>query len=264
MLIIVYRLAYRNKRHLAWQATLLAPKHGAEVKKRRRASERRDTRRQETIKKPRTACIRNSQRQHEDLCFKSMKVVLIPGMGCTPVATSNWYTWFATEMKKRPDVDCCIVEDFPDPYKCRESIWMPHVQSLIGSSDDAANTIIVGHSSGAACAMRLLEQTALTTPLAGCILVAAAYTDLDDEDERLSGYFNRPWNWERMAQGASKKIVLFHGTDDHLIPIQEARYIAEQLEFSENFDFREMPGNSHFFRPWPELLDEMDNILNNG
>ena len=105
------------------------------------------------------------------------------------------------------------------------------------------------------------KAAATKTPVAGCILVAAAHTDLGDEDERLSEYFNRPWNWESMVQGVTKKIVLFHGTDDHLIPIQEARYIAEQLEFSDKFVFYEMSGKSHFFRPWPELLTAVDDIL---
>ena len=199
-----------------------------------------------------------------------MKVILIPGMGCAPVARSNWYAWFAREINQRYQSDDtmavhCDLQDFPDPYQCRESIWMPHVQKLIGDEDDdndsnndPSPTIIVGHSSGAACAMRLLEQR--KRPLAACILVAAAHTDLDDEDERLSGYFNRPWDWQRMAQGASK-IVLFHGTDDHLIPVREARHIAEQLSvFAKHFEFREMNGKSHFFEPWPEILEVMDAI----
>ena len=136
---------------------------------------------------------------------------------------------------------------------------MPHVRALLtADNNDPAQTIVIGHSSGAACAMRFLEQ--LDTPLKACILVATAYTDLDDPDEALSGYFNREWNWQRMAQGATK-IVLFHGTDDHLIPIREARYIAEQLRFAEHFEFCEMDGKSHFFAPWPELLQVMDAIL---
>lgn len=191
-----------------------------------------------------------------------MKVILIPGMGCTPIARSNWYAWFAREMNQRPNVQC-HVQDFPDPHQCRESIWLPHVQKLLSTDkgDPTEQTIVIGHSSGAACAMRLLEQQQQTgKPLAACILVAAAYTDLDDEDERLSGYFNRPWDWQRMAQGAAK-IVLFHGTDDHLIPVREARYIAEKLSFAEHFDYREMDGKSHFFEPWPELLQVMDAII---
>jgi uncharacterized protein len=187
-----------------------------------------------------------------------MKVILIPGMGCTPVASSNWYAWFRDEMLQRKNVQCELHE-FPDPYKCRESIWMPFVKALM---EDPADTILVGHSSGAACAMRLLEECGggdvTATPLAACILVAAAYTDLGDDDERESEYFNRTWNWNQMAQGASR-IVLFHGTDDHLIPVAEARHIAAQL--GDSVDYRERNGPSHFFRPWRELLAVMDEVL---
>ena len=112
-----------------------------------------------------------------------MRIVIIPGMGCSPVATSNWYSWFANEMAKKPDVTC-ILRDFPDPNRCRESIWLPFLQNEIGLDE---NTIIVGHSSGAACAMRLLENESVGK-LRGAILVASAYTDLGDEDERLSEY----------------------------------------------------------------------------
>jgi predicted alpha/beta hydrolase family esterase len=126
--------------------------------------------------------------------------------------------------------------------------------------------------------MRLLESMASRgTPLAGCILVATAYTDLDDEDERRSGYFTRPWQWEQMIHGASQ-IVVFHGTNDHLIPVQEARYIANQLHrvladhdnkssnnkqnrATASFQYHEMKHQSHFFEPWPELLDAIDAIV---
>ena len=186
-----------------------------------------------------------------------MKIVLIPGMGCSPVSQSNWYSWFANEMNKRPSVKCVLC-DFPDPNKCRESIWAPFIKDEIGLDED---TIVVGHSSGAACAIRLLESPDVPK-LRGVILVAAAYTDLGEESERRSEYFSRPWNWEEMKLGA-EKIVCFHGVDDHLIPVEEARHIAGKLK-CDSFEYVEMAGKSHFFYPWDELLDTADDmILNN-
>ncbi len=184
-----------------------------------------------------------------------MKVVIIPGMGCTPVRSSNWYSWFASEMRSRPAVRECVLRDFPDPYQCKESVWIPFLKNDVGLDED---TIIVGHSSGAACAMRILESDNFRT-LKGAILVAAAYTDLGDESERLSGYFNRPWDWEKMKKGA-KQIVCFHGDDDHLIPVREARYIAEKMK-GDSFQYREMSGMSHFFQPWQDILEVLDNML---
>ena len=200
-----------------------------------------------------------------------MKVILIPGMGCTPIESSNWYQWFRDQVRLRRTTGSssgggcpmeCDLYQYPDPYQCRESIWVPFVRSKI---DNPAETILVGHSSGAACAMRLLEQYGNdegTEPIRACILVAAANTDLDDEDERASEYFNRPWDWESMRHGCSTPIVLFHGTDDPLIPVAEARYIAEQLT-SKYCDYRERKGRSHFFRPCDELLEVIDAHLFN-
>mmetsp|Transcript_20542 Transcript_20542/g.48757 ORF Transcript_20542/g.48757 Transcript_20542/m.48757 type:complete len:256 (+) Transcript_20542:21-788(+) len=245
-----------------------------------------------------------------------MKVVLIPGMGCTPIARSNWYSWLAKSCNNDrtdglKDLHCNL-QEFPDPYQCRESVWLPFVESIISSSasdDDGKNssnsgisisrnrredTIVIGHSSGAACAMRLMEKygkdnleaTSSSSPsssssssqskLAGVILVAAAYTDLNDEDERRSEYFNREWDWEAMKYG-SKHTVLFHGSDDHLIPVSEARYIASKLGSGQNsddeedadaaatsnehnFKYIEMDRKSHFFEPWPEILEVVEEM----
>ena len=95
--------------------------------------------------------------------------------------------------------------------------------------------------------------------LKAAILVAAAYTDLGDEHERRSEYFSREWDWNAMKQGA-QTIVCFHGTNDHLIPVAEARYISEMLQ-GDNFEYYEMEGKSHFFTPWAEILNVFDKLI---
>jgi uncharacterized protein len=192
---------------------------------------------------------------------RKIKIILIPGMGCTPIESSNWYLWFYNEMQKRcignPMVQCELYQ-YPDPYKCRESVWVPYVRSKI---DDPSQTILIGHSTGAACAMRLLEQYGKEqTPIYACILVATAHTDLNDDDERDSEYFNRPWGWEHIQKGCKERIVIFHGKDDPLIPVEEARYIAEKLG-PKYCEYRERDGQSHFFQPWEELLHVVDSYL---
>ena len=176
-------------------------------------------------------------------------------MGCSPVARSNWYSWFANEMlKNKPNVEC-VLRDFPDPNRCRESVWIPFLQNEIGLDE---HTIVVGHSSGAACAMRLLENDSVGK-LCGVVLVAAAHTDLGDEGERLSEYFNRSWDWDKMKMGADK-IHCFHGVDDHLIPVREARYISKKMK-GDNFEYTEMSGVSHFFEPWDEILNVVNDMI---
>lgn len=111
---------------------------------------------------------------------------------------------------------------------------------------------MVGHSTGALLAMRLLE----VHKVYGVILVAAAHTDLGDAGERASGYFDTEWNWEAQKSNATF-IHQFHSTDDHLIPVAEARFVAQQLA-GENHTYEELDGYSHFFQPFQQLLDAID------
>ena len=79
----------------------------------------------------------------------------------------------------------------PDFEIASEHIWLPFIIDKLEAND---KTVIVGHSSGAIAAMRMLE----THKLAGVILVCAYYSDLNDDLERASGYFNKPWQWENI------------------------------------------------------------------
>jgi predicted alpha/beta hydrolase family esterase len=115
------------------------------------------------------------------------RIVIIPGMGCFPVRDCNWYAWLQDQLEQDPtgrfDV---ILEDMPDPYAARESRWIPFILNTLKIDD---KTILIGHSSGCQAIMRLIEKYKVR----GVILVAACHTDLGDEDERASEYYNRPW-----------------------------------------------------------------------
>ena len=110
-------------------------------------------------------------------------IVIIPGMGCMPVAHVNWYSWFASSMRTNQVSQNASFEIFPIHTNVRR------VYGLLSSSMRLDLTKVVGHSSGAACAMRLLESDQVRK-VKGTILVAVAHTDLDEESERRSEYFN--------------------------------------------------------------------------
>ena len=111
-------------------------------------------------------------------------------------------------------------ESFPDPVKARAKYWLPYIESLTTNED----TIIVGHSSGAVAAMRYAE----THKILGSVLVGACYTDLGEASERVSGYYNAPWDWEAIKAN-QRWILQFASPDDPYIPISEARFIQKQL-----------------------------------
>jgi pimeloyl-ACP methyl ester carboxylesterase len=64
--------------------------------------------------------------------------------------------------------------------------------------------VVVGHSSGALLAMRLLEGE---RKIKGAVLVACAHTDLGDENERASEYFDLPWQFDKMKNNAGARRV---------------------------------------------------------
>ncbi len=116
------------------------------------------------------------------------RVVIVPGNGCTPVRECNWYHWLDQELRRRGFTDV-VLRDMPDPHVARAAVWLPF---LAPACD--AGTIVVGHSSGAQAALRLCE----TVRVLGIVLVSACVTDLGDANERASGYYNRPWEWDQL------------------------------------------------------------------
>ena len=178
-----------------------------------------------------------------------MRFIIAPGNGgCgRNTAGTNWYGWLAEELRKRGHD--CVACNFPDPDVCHQTVWIPFVVDELKAD---GQTVVVGHSTGALLAMRLLE----THKVFGAILVSAAHTDLGDAGERASGYFDTPWDWESMKPNATF-IHQFHSTDDHLIPVREARFVAEKLA-GENHTYEELEGHSHFFGPFQALLDAVD------
>ena len=190
-----------------------------------------------------------------------MRFIILPGNGCTNILRSNWYGWLATELAQR-GVEVAV-KNMPDPYVAKESEWIPFIHNTLKVDED---TVVVGHSSGACCAMRLVEKT----KVGGVILVSGAHTDLGDENERASGYFSRDWQWADMRRNAKHFFHQFHSDDDHLIPVTEARFIASALQTVDSdekegsaeklspYTYEELRGHSHFFEPFAELLALVD------
>jgi uncharacterized protein len=136
----------------------------------------------------------------------------------------------------------------PDPELTRMKYWIPFIEMEIGEGPDV---ILIGHSSGAVAAMRYLE----THKVLGVVLVAACYTDLGSESEKLSGYFDKQWKWETIRSNA-KRIIQFASLNDPYIPITEMRYVRDKLKT----EYHENPNQGHFSMDvnkteFPELIE---------
>nr|XP_055200814.1 serine hydrolase RBBP9 [Nyctereutes procyonoides] len=149
------------------------------------------------------------------------KAVIVPGNGGGDVATHGWYGWVKKGLEQIPGFQC-LAKNMPDPITARESLWLPFMETELHCDE---KTVIIGHSSGAIAAMRYAE----THRVYAIVLVSAYTSDLGDENERASGYFNRPWQWERIKANCPH-IVQFGSTDDPFLPWKEQQEVADRLE----------------------------------
>lgn len=158
------------------------------------------------------------------------KVIFIHGNGGS-TAHDHWFEETAEALRKLGlEV---INETFPDNKLARSEYWLPHIDKL--GADE--NTIIIGHSSGAVAAMRYAE----THKLLGSVLVGTCYTDLGDHEEKLSGYYDAPWDWKAIKAN-QQWIIEFASTDDPYIPVTEARHVQKELGAS----YHEYTDKGHF------------------
>lgn len=180
-----------------------------------------------------------------------VKVIILPGNGCTNVLRSNWYGWLHKTLNSAGME--CIAENMPDPYNARRNIWIPFIRDVLRADE---NTILVGHSSGAQAALRFAEQYKVRA----VVLVSATFTDLGDTGERASGYYPLNNETENMYNFAAMRenCVMwhqFHSNDDCFIPLAEAERIRDGLVLSED-QYSMLPGRSHFFdATFPEIFD---------
>lgn len=178
------------------------------------------------------------------------KAILIHGNGgCTQ--DSFWLPYVARELKNL-GIEV-IAKDFPDSKLARAQYWLPYITELCADE----NTILIGHSSGAIAAMRYAENHKIL----GSVLVSAYHTDLNDTEEKQSGYFNHPWDWKKIKDN-QKWVIQFASTDDPWIPIEEARLIHNKL----NSRYFEYENEGHFGIPndkkeFPEIIEQIKKAL---
>lgn len=176
--------------------------------------------------------------QHEKL-----KIILIHGNGGATM-DNHWFPYIKDEMTKLNIP--VIARNFPDPELARMKFWLPFLKNELEADE---YSVLIGHSSGALAALRYAEENKIL----GSVLVGVMHTDIGDEQEKLSGYFDAPWNWEAIREN-QQWIIQYASTDDPWIPIEEPRYIHDQLK-SEYHEFTEW---GHFMTP---TIPDLVNIL---
>lgn len=179
-----------------------------------------------------------------------IKAIIVPGNG-DDNPEDKWFPYVKRELEK----SCIKVTNvkFPDAILARKKYWLPFLEKL--GADE--NTILIGHSSGAIAAMRFAE----THRILGSVLVGAYVSHLNEQSEKISGYFDKLWRWDAIKKN-QRWIVQFASLDDPFIPIEEAREVHKKLAT----EYYEYANEGHFGSrdnkiKFPELIEAVKRNL---
>ncbi len=176
-------------------------------------------------------------------------VVIIHGTKSAP--DQNWFPWLTRELKQRGVNVIC--PRFPTPDNQNMASWRKVFRESSAHlvTDDL---ILVGHSLGAAFALRVACET--SQPFLGVVGVCPFAQKLGniEYDELNKDFIDPAWNWQRLRAGA-KHIQLFASDNDPYIPLEVSGRVQEAIGATMTI----VPGGGHLnneagFTQFPMLL----------
>lgn len=179
-----------------------------------------------------------------------MRIVLIHGYKAS--SKSNFFPWLRDELLKRGHE--VVAPDLPNSEEPDPDEWTKTLLDEVGVVDD--ETIVIGHSLGAATALRFLEAVEARSTVKGCILISPPWMI---RHETFRGFFMSELDFDVLMWKASM-FTIIHSKDDDVIPFDHAEKYAKVLHA------RLVPqeGAGHFDgEQYPVILDEVQKIIDN-
>lgn len=177
-----------------------------------------------------------------------MRIVFIHGYKAS--SQTNFFPWLKEELIRRGHE--VVAPDLPNPEAPDPDEWTKALLEEVGPVDD--ETIVVGHSIGAAEALRFLEAAEARSTVKGCVLVAPPWMI---KDERFRGFFMSELDFDVLMWKASR-FTIIHSHDDQVIPFDHAKKYANVLH-AKLVERNE--GEGHFQgETYPVILEEIEKI----
>lgn len=179
------------------------------------------------------------------------KAIILHGTLGSP--QGNWFRWLEVALK-----DCGFEVWLPElPHADQPSLaeWSDFVRKQCPFSLDK-DTIIVGHSSGAALALILTQQN--PEPL-GAIVLVSVFDDNSLQWEPDNGLFDIAFDYATIRTHANNMLFV-HSDNDPYVPLPQAERIAKACGSAVHL----LPSQGHFnlelsdsYREFPEFLELM-------
>mgnify|MGYP000866173469 CR=1 FL=1 len=153
----------------------------------------------------------------------SLKAVILHGTGGSP--DENWFPWLKKELEAS-GVEV-FVPRLPVGVEQNLENWNKAFTEQIPFELDG-DTILIGHSNGAAFMLSLLNQHR-KEPLLSSVFVSGFYQNLGGEFEQfVKSFIDIDFDWSLIRKNAGKVLQL-HGTDDPYVPMNSAEELSRLL-----------------------------------
>lgn len=161
------------------------------------------------------------------------------------IYSPNWKSSLQEKLGKKYQVLMPSMPNTTNAKYSEWSIWFNHISEIF--TDEV---ILIGHSLGASFLTKYLSENELKVKIDKLILIAAPYDDETIED--LTDF--KITEISEKLKSQSKKITIFHGSDDPVVPILDQEKYKQALP---NATFITLSAPEHFAarEEFPEIID---------
>lgn len=183
-----------------------------------------------------------------------MNVAILHGSMGSPAG--NWFPWLKQELESLGHA--AIVPKFPTPQGQSLASWRSTFDREFGFQNLTATSALIGHSLGAAFALRILCEA--PEPIAACFLVAGFMRQLGlpKFDDLNRSFLLDPFDWEQLRSRAGL-FIIYSSDNDPYVPLALGEELAGHLQA----EHRIVPGGGHLnaefgFNQFPLLLQDFE------
>lgn len=142
----------------------------------------------------------------------------------------NWFPWLKKELETLGHQ--VFVPQFPTPENQTLENWKKIFKDYENYMNE--DSVVVGHSLGAAFLLRILEER--YKAIRGAFFVAGVTGSVNNPffDNINQTFLEKPFNWGEIIKNC-ESFYLFHSDNDPYLPAKEAERLAENLGTTSKF-----------------------------
>ncbi len=180
-----------------------------------------------------------------------LRIIVLHGAHGGP--DTNWFPWLRTQLVAQ-GIEV-LLPRLPTPEGQSLQTWFDAYDRVV-TAVPPAPTMLVGHSLGAAFALRVVERAA--EPFEGLFLAAGfiGALGLPDYDPINQSFFSLPFDWVGIRERKGRVCRCWAGDDDPYVPLSRSQDVADNL----NASLDVLPRGGHLnsetgFNAFPQLRE---------